>query len=261
MSDGFSATVRDAGVLELRLERPERMNALGVDMLRGLITAVELAAADRTRVIVVKGSGRAFCAGADLKERRSMSLPERTEHNRLINEFVDAVAASPAIAIAAINGAALGGGCELAMACDLRVAAAGAMIGLTEARVGAIPGAGGTQRLPRLVGHARALELILTGEPIPAERAETIGLVNAVVTAEELEAHVARLAALIASRSPNGLRTVKQLVYGGAALPLSEGLKLERQALAGVFASADYAEGLVAFAEKRPPRFGEVSVS
>jgi enoyl-CoA hydratase/carnithine racemase len=160
-----------------------------------------------------------------------------------------------------INGLALGGGCEIALACDLRIAVEGAQIGLTEARIGAIPGAGGTQRLPRLIGAARALEMILTGEPIDAKRAAEIGLVNAVVSADAIDVYVRRLAAVLASRSPDGARTAKRLVHRGLEVALDKGLALERKALTEILASADYAEGLAAFAEKRSPRFDRGSTT
>jgi enoyl-CoA hydratase/carnithine racemase len=242
-------------VVEIRLQRPERLNALGVATVAALQDAMAEVVARRARVLLVCGTGRAFCAGADLKERRAMALPERIAHNAGINAAVDALAVVPCVTIAAINGLALGGGCELAMACDIRIAAAGVQIGLTESRVGAIPGAGGTQRLPRLVGLGRALQMMLTGEPVTAERAEAIGLVQEVVAPELLDERAQALAALLASRSPTGLRIIKKLAYQGIEMPLAEGLKAERAGVARVLASTDYAEGLAAFAEKRPPRF------
>jgi enoyl-CoA hydratase/carnithine racemase len=141
------------GVRQIRLNRPERLNALGVEMVEALRRAVE--AEDGARVLLIRGTGRGFCAGADLKERSGMDQAARLSHNRAINAAVDAVAVAPMPTIAVVNGLALGGGCELAIACDLRFAASSATIGLTEARIGAIPGAGGTQRLPRLIGARR----------------------------------------------------------------------------------------------------------
>ena len=244
------------GIVQIRLNRPERLNALGVDMVAALEHAVAGAIASHARVLLVRGTGRAFCAGADLKERRTMDEATRLTHNRAINSAVDALAAAPMPTIAVINGLALGGGCEIAIACDLRIAAEDTQIGLTEARVGAIPGAGGTQRLPRLIGAARALELMLLGEPISTKRAEEIGLVNAAVAADKLDEHAQRVATVLASRSPSGAQTIKRLVYRGIEGPLAEGLTQERVALQQVLTSADYAEGLAAFAEKRPPQFG-----
>jgi enoyl-CoA hydratase/carnithine racemase len=243
------------GVRQIRLNRPERLNALGVEMVEALRRAVE--AEDGARVLLIRGTGRGFCAGADLKERSGMDQAARLSHNRAINAAVDAVAVAPMPTIAVVNGLALGGGCELAIACDLRFAASSATIGLTEARIGAIPGAGGTQRLPRLIGVARALEMMLSGEPVNAARAETIGLVQAAVPDDDLDAHVLRYAALLASRSPRTARMVKRLVSQGVEMPLADGLARERAALLDVFDSADYAEGLAAFAERRPPVFSD----
>jgi enoyl-CoA hydratase/carnithine racemase len=244
------------GIVQIRLNRPERLNALGVDMVDALERAIANAVAQRARVLLVRGTGRAFCAGADLKERRTMDEAARVKHNRAINAAVDALGAAPMPTIAVINGLALGGGCEMALACDLRYATEDAQIGLTEARIGAIPGAGGTQRMPRVIGAARALELMLTGEPVSGMRAEEMGLVHAAVSPDKLDAHVERIAGLIASRSPHGEQTIKRLVHRGMEGTLAEGLALERAALQQILTSADYAEGLAAFAEKRQPRFG-----
>ena len=253
---GIAVEKSDEGIVHIRLDRPDRLNALGVAMVVALERAIVDAVAAHARVLLVHGTGRAFCAGADLKERRTMDEGARVQHNRKINAAVDALAAAPMPTIAVINGLALGGGCEIALACDLRIASTDAQIGLTEARIGAIPGAGGTQRLPRLIGAARALEMILTGEPISAKRAAEIGLVNAVVPGDALAEHAQRLAALLASRSPGGAQAAKRLVYRGLEVALEQGLAYEREALKRILASADYAEGLAAFAEKRQPRFG-----
>lgn len=244
------------GIVQIRLNRPERLNALGMDMVEALQSAIADAIADRARAVLVRGTGRAFCAGADLKERRTMDAAARVRHNRAINAAVDALAAAPMPTIAVINGLAMGGGCEIALACDLRYAAEDALIGLTEARIGAIPGAGGTQRMPRVIGAARALELILTGEPVTGKRAEEIGLVNGAVAVDKLDAHVMRIATVLASRSPTGAQTTKRLVYRGLEMTLADGLVQEGLALREILASPDYAEGLAAFAEKRQPRFG-----
>ena len=243
------------GVVQLRLNRPERMNALGYDMSERLHEAVKRIVAAGARVLLVRGTGKAFCAGADLKERRAMEPARRAAHNAVINVFIDALANAPIPTIALVNGAALGGGCELALACDLRIAADNAQIGLTETRIGAIPGAGGTQRLPRYIGVARALELMMTGEPISGARAEEIGLVNYAVHEDALDDKARALACVIASRSPVGLLEIKRLVYDGMTLPLAEGIRREREGLLRVIQKADYAEGLAAFAERRVPKF------
>ena len=242
-------------VSRIRLERPERMNALGVATVAALHRAVDAAAANGTRVLLVCGSGRAFCAGADLKERKGMSLDEKLAHNAAINAAINAIAAAPFVTVAVLNGLALGGGLEMALACDLRIAAAGVSLGLTESRVGAFPGAGGSQRLPRVVGRSRALHMMLSGEPVSSDYAERIGLVSEVVAAGELEARSLALARLLANRSAPAQAAIKRLVYEGIELPLAEGLLLERAALPGILGSSDYAEGLAAFEEKRAPRF------
>ncbi|MEO7762044.1 MAG: enoyl-CoA hydratase/isomerase family protein [Casimicrobiaceae bacterium] len=246
------------GVFEIRLERPERMNALGVTTCAALKQALSDVTAQRARVVLFRGSGRAFCAGADLKERKGMDLDARLAHNGDIRAAIDAIANAKFVTIAVLNGLALGGGLELALGCDLRIAAAGITLGLTESRVGAFPGAGGTQRLPRLIGTGRALHMMLSGEPVTSEYALGIGLVNEVVAVDALDGRAREFAALLASRSARSLATIKRLVYRGAELALADGLQLERAAIPETFGSTDYAEGLAAFAERRPPRFTEV---
>jgi enoyl-CoA hydratase/carnithine racemase len=245
-------------VFEIRLERPERMNALGVATPAALEQAVSEAAAKRARVVLLRGSGRAFCAGADLKERSGMDLAARLAHNAAIRAAIEAVASARFVTIAVLNGVALGGGLELALACDLRIAAAGITLGLTESRVGAFPGAGGTQRLPRLIGASRALQMMLSGDPVTSEYALGIGLVNEVAVPEGLEARAHALAKMLAGRSAPALATIKRLVYQGLDLTLAEGLRLEAAAVPAILGSADYAEGLAAFSERRPPRFTEL---
>jgi len=245
-------------IVEIRLNRPERMNALGVATVAALERAVLDAQAEGARVILLRGSGKAFCAGADLKERKGMDLAGKLEHNGGIRRAIDTLAASRCVTIGVINGLALGGGTEMALGCDLRIAASGVSMGLTESRIGAFPGAGGTQRLPRIVGVARALQLMFTGEPITAEAALAMNLVNEVVPAEELDARALALAQLIASRSGTALAAIKRLVYQGVELPLAAALRVERAALPEILGGADYAEGLAAFAEKRPPRFTDI---
>ncbi len=242
-------------VIEITLNRPDRMNALSVNAVRELKQAVLDARAQRARVVLLRGSGRAFCAGADLKERAGMDLPARLAHNAGINEAINAVADSSFVSIAVLNGLALGGGLELAMGCDLRLAAEGISLGLTESRVGAFPGAGGTQRLPRLVGVSRALQMMLGGEPVSSEYALQIGLVNEVIAADRLEARTHEFAALLAGRSAPAMAEIKRLVYRGSEKPLEDALRMERAALPSILGSADYAEGLAAFAERRAPRF------
>jgi enoyl-CoA hydratase/carnithine racemase len=247
--------VLETGAVEIWLNRPERLNALGVEMVEALAKVVTDAIAAGATALVIRAKGRGFCAGADLKERQAMSEAERHAHNRSINAAVNAIAAAPVPTIAVINGVAMGGGLELALGCDIRIAAESAQLGLTEARIGAIPGAGGTQRLPRLIGISRALDMMYSGEPISAQKALAIGLVNACVADAELDGAVKRYMDVLGSRSPSAARTLKKVVHEGMDLPLAGGLEREREALSTIFGSADYAEGLAAFAEKRPPRF------
>ena len=258
MSQDISFEAIGDGVFEIRLQRPERMNALGVATCAALQQAVSDASARRARVVLLTGSGRAFCAGADLKERKGMDLDARLAHNGEIRAAIDAVAGAQFVSIAVLNGLALGGGLELALGCDLRFAAAGITLGLTESRVGAFPGAGGTQRLPRVVGVSRALHMMLSGEPVTAEYALEIGLVNELVAPEELDARARAFAQMLAKRSAPAMAAIKRLVYQGIELPLAEALRVERAALPPILGSSDYAEGLATFAERRKPNFTEV---
>lgn len=246
-------------VFEIQLQRPERMNALGVATVAALKQAVLDATAQQARVLLIRGTGRAFCAGADLKERKSMDLAARMAHNAGINEANNTIAAARCVTIAVMNGLALGGGLEMALACDLRIAAPGISIGLTESRVGAFPGAGGTQRLPRLIGVSKALQMMFSGEPVSSEYALSIGLVNELVPADQLQQRAHDFARLLAGRSAPAMAAIKRLVYQGMELPLAEALRLERAALPDILGSADYAEGLAAFEERRPPRFTGVA--
>ncbi|MCC6197492.1 MAG: enoyl-CoA hydratase/isomerase family protein [Burkholderiales bacterium] len=257
MTTDVSLDALGDGIFLIRLDRPERMNALGVATCAALEQRASEASAQRARVVIVGGSGRAFCAGADLKERKGMDLAARLAHNGAIRGAIDALANARFVTIAMLNGVALGGGLELAIGCDFRIAASGITVGLTESRVGAFPGAGGTQRLPRLIGVSRALQMMLTGEPVTSEYAFSIGLVNEVVAPDKLEPRVKDLAAMLATRSAPALAAIKRLVYTGIELPLAAALQLERAALPEMLGSADYAEGLAAFAERRQPRFTE----
>ena len=239
----------------LQLNRPEKYNALGRALTDDLRIAVRGLRDSNARVVVLAGNGPGFCAGADLKERRAMTDAEVFAHNRAINALVNEIASLPMVTIAAMHGAALGGGCELSLACDLRFASASARIGLTEARIGAVPGAGGTQRLPRLIGIARALEMLLSGEPVGADRAAEWGLVNAVLPDDALMGHVLDIAQLVAKRSRRGTALLKDAVYSGMDRDLAAGLEIEGRVVAEVLRSADYREGLSAFAERREPVF------
>ncbi len=243
----------------LHLERPEVMNALSYETLAQLAAHVEvLRADDRVRVVLVRGSGeRAFCAGADLKERASFNEKQTRDFVRRIGETFEALALLPQPTIAVMNGVAFGGGLELALACDLRVASSSSRMGLTETALAIIPGAGGTQRLPRVVGLAKARELIFAARRLDAAEALRIGLVNAVAAPEGLDACALELAQAIAANGPIAVRAAKEALSfteGGASLAVN--LVREREIyLQRVFPSKDRLEALAAFAEKRPPHF------
>jgi enoyl-CoA hydratase len=246
----------DAQVATVTINRPDRRNALNATVRREIIDALDaLRDDDDVRVIVFTGAGdKAFIAGADITEFAERSpLEQRAAMDG--RRVFDEIAAYPKPTIAMINGFALGGGCELALACDIRVAARSARFGQPEIRLGLIPGGGGTQRLPRLVGRGTALRLILTGELIDAEEAFRIGLVDVLAADEELRAHTQQLARAIAAHSPVALRLAKAAVAAASESPLTAGLALERELFITAFASDDRREGVTAFLEKRAAQF------
>ncbi len=233
------------------MDRPDARNAFS----RALVDDLRAAVADArsARLVAITGAGdKAFSAGADLKERKGMSREETVRFLGDLNSLMNEVAALPGLTVAAVNGAAFGGGLELALACDVRVAAATAQLGLTEVTLGIIPGAGGTQRLARLVGPARAKELIALGRRMTAAEALRFGVVGEV---GDLGAIVARFAEEIARAAPLAVAAAKRAIDEGAHLALADGLAVERRCYESTLATEDRAEGLAAFAEKRPPRF------
>ena len=246
---------REGGVVWLTIDRVEAMNALSGAVLDGILGACRELATDRAaRVVVVTGAGeKAFSAGADLKERRGMDATQTQARIQLINDAFDALAALPQPTIAAINGVAFGGGLELALACDFRVAAAHAQLGLTEVRLGIMPGAGGTQRMTRLIGVARAKEMILLGRRVTAADAAAVGLCTAVPPGADLVAAVERLVAELMLAAPISLTQAKRAIDGALDLDLAAGLAHERACYAVTLTTEDRDEGLRAFAEKRPP--------
>jgi enoyl-CoA hydratase len=240
----------------ITVNRPEKLNALNVATRNEILNAFEqLAADDEVRVVVITGAGeKAFIAGADINEFAGMSaIGQRAVMKR--RRAFDGVEDFPKPVIAMINGFALGGGCELAMACDIRVASSKAKLGQPEIKLGIIPGGGGTQRLTRLVGEGRAMELCLTGDMITAEEAERFGLVNHVYAPEELEAKTMELANRIAEMSPVAVAMAKQSVKNAARLDLRAGVEAEVDLFALCFSSEDKEEGVRAFLEKRKPDF------
>lgn len=240
----------------ITLSRPDAANALSMALIDELSAAVGGIDGDSSvRAVVITGAGKSFCAGADLKERLGMTADETRVFLDELGGTLTALAALPCPVIAALNGAAFGGGLELALACDLRLCAEGVMMGLVEARLGVIPGAGGTQRLARVVGVARAKELILTGRRIDAATAREISLMSKVVALADLEAATADLVDEIAACGPLAVAQAKAAIDGGIALTLSGGLAMEKRCYEIVLASEDRDEGLRAFAEKRQPVF------
>src|SRR5918997_6819157 len=247
---------RRGAVALLTITRPEKRNALNIQTRQeGAAALDELRADDAVRVVVITGAGdKAFVAGADIGEfeGRTANMQREVMLGRSLFTAVDSF---PKPLIAMVNGYCLGGGCELAMACDIRVASDKASFGQPEINLGIIPGGGGTQRLTHLVGEGKAMELILTGEIINAQTAFSYGLVNAVVPAEELEAKTLEIANRIAEKSPIALRMAKEAVKTASRSTLDEGLRREIDLFALCFSSEDKDEGVKAFLEKRKPEF------
>jgi enoyl-CoA hydratase len=255
MSDAL-VNIEFGPVAVLQLHNPP-LNLISVEVTRQLDRALaQLEGADEVRAVIVTGSGdRAFCVGSDVKEFES--LRGRVGEGKLLLEkaVYRRLARLPSPTVAALNGNALGGGLELALCCDLRIADEHARLGLPEVRLGVMPGSGGTQRLPRIVGEARAKEMILTGELIDAHRAEQIGLVNRVAPGGTALEVAREIAATIAERGPIAVREAKRAIDLAFDVPLDQGLAAELDASERIFASDDMLEGARAFFEKRPPEF------
>ncbi|HVR60746.1 MAG TPA: enoyl-CoA hydratase-related protein [Polyangia bacterium] len=248
---------RDGAVLTLTINRPKALNALDAATIQALAEAVGgVAATPDIRCVVLTGAGeKAFVAGADIAAMASLNSWEARSFSALGHALGDALEALPVPVIAAVNGFALGGGCELALACDFIYASRAARFGQPEVNLGLIPGFGGTQRLPRRIGVARARELVFTGELIGAEEALRIGLVNKLCEPGELLPKARAAAAVIAAKPPLAIAEAKRALRRSEELPLSAGNQLEQQLFAGLFATADRREGMQAFLEKRPAKF------
>ncbi|WP_433057298.1 enoyl-CoA hydratase/isomerase family protein [Dactylosporangium sp. CS-033363] len=245
----------DGGIGTIRLDRPP-MNALNIAVQEQLRAAAQEATArDDVRAVVLYGGEKVFAAGADIKEMAGMGYPEMAARAGALTSSFDAVARIPKPVVAAITGYALGGGCELALTADWRVAAEDAQLGQPEITLGIIPGAGGTQRLARLVGPARAKDLIMSGRFVPAAEALAIGLVDRVVPRGDVYAAALDLVRPYVDGPAMALRAAKQAVDGGLDMDLASGLRLESQLFAALFATEDKAEGMTAFVEKRKPSF------
>lgn len=254
MAEFVSTEVRD-GVATIHLNRPP-MNALNLQMQQEIRAAAEeLGARSDVRVIVLYGGPKVFAAGADVKEMAEMSYADMESASSRLQEAFTAVALVPQPTIAAITGYALGGGCELALCCDLRIVAEDAKLGQPEVLLGIMPGAGGSQRLPRLIGPSRAKDLIYTGRHVDAAEALAIGLANAVVPADDTYAAAMRLAARLADGAPLALRASKAAIDHGLDVELAVGLEFERQQFAALFGTQDKSLGMHAFVEKRRAEF------
>ncbi len=247
----------DGAIAVLTVNRPKALNALNAQAVAELQEAIaQVAANPNARALIVTGAGeKAFVAGADIAQMAGYSPEQALAFATEGHKVGEALAALSVPTIAAVNGFALGGGCELAIACDFIYASQKAKFGLPEVTLAVIPGFGGTQRLTRLVGRARAKQLIFTGEMIDAAKAKEIGLVLEVLAPELLMAHCKEVAAKIASRGPLAVAQAKRVIDQGADLPLPAACGLERIAFATLFSTADQREGMKAFIEKRPPNF------
>ena len=246
----------DGGVATVTVNRPDKRNALNSQVRSEVVAALDaLRADDSVRVVVFTGAGdKAFVAGADIGEFAQRTPLEQREAMTGRRVF-DEIAAFPKPTVAMINGFCLGGGCELALACDVRVASDAARLGQPEINLGIIPGGGGTQRLPRVVGTGQAMRLILSGEIVDAAEALRIGLVDVVHPAAELRERTMEFARGMAARSPVALRMAKAAVRAAAEMPLAAGLAYETELFVTCFGSDDKREGVAAFLEKRPAEF------
>ncbi len=250
---------RTGAVATVTIDRPDKLNALNARVVAGLARAFgELAASteeDPVRVVILTGSGKAFVAGGDIGEMSTLTPVEAKRFADSGQRLCHLIESVPFVVIAAVNGFALGGGCELALACDFIYAAEGAKLGQPEVNLGVIPGFGGTQRLMRRVGIAKARELVYTGDMITAEQALGIGLVNAVCPPADLLPRVRDVAQRIASRGSLAVAAAKRVMLHGETLDLASACELEAQAFAGLFGSEDQRGGMKAFIEKSKPVF------
>lgn len=251
-----SITTRD-GIRTLTVQRPEKLNALNRQTLESLDAAfADAAKADEVRVVVLTGAGpKAFVAGADIAEMNGLTPVQGRDFSLIGQRLMRRIERLNKPVIAMVNGFALGGGMELAMACHLRIAADTAKVGQPEINLGLLPGFGGTQRLLRLAGRAAALELCLLGAPIDAARAQQLGLLNRVVPAAELEAETLKVAAQLANAAPLALRGILDAINVGGECGIEEGLEYESAQFGLAFSTEDMREGTSAFLERRKPEF------
>ena len=247
---------KEGAVGIVRMNRPAAMNALNSETLGELKEAfAQLKDDDGVRVIIITGEGKAFVAGADIAEMKDMTADEAREFSQAGQKVFSKIARMKKPVIAAVNGFALGGGCELAMACDIRIASDKAKLGQPEVNLGVIPGFAGTQRLSRLVGAAKAKELIFTGDMVDAQTALSIGLVNQVVPVEQLMDVCMEMANKIASKGPAAVKLAKKVINRGIEEKLEKGSEYETDEFGECFAKGEAKEGMTAFMEKRKPNW------
>ncbi len=246
----------DKPVSTITLNRPDKHNAINKHMLEELLDALRDVNKDETvRGVILRGNGSSFCSGADLKELQTLSPEDAEEHADLAAQIARLLELAETVSVAALHGNCLGGGLELACACDFRIAAEGTQLGQPEVKVGMVPGFGGTVRLPKLIGLGKAKHLILTGEPVSAEDAFEMELVDKVVPQEELLDEANRWVEKTLETSPLAYRRAKHLLYSTLDIPMKKGLELERNMFKNTFTSHDKKEGIQAFLEKRKPEF------
>jgi enoyl-CoA hydratase/carnithine racemase len=257
MNENVLTVEQEDGIFTLTLNRPEVMNSLNFALLHALKEQIEQLRFMRdVRVVIITAAGeKAFCAGADLKERATLPPEKVREYIFTIRNLFTSIEELNKPVIAAVNGIALGGGTELSLACDIRIASTNATMGLTETRLAIIPGAGGTQRLPRLVGRGKAKELIFTGQRIGAEEALKIGLVNKVCDQKDLLDECKKMAAMICEAGPVAIEQAKYAINRGLETDIHTGLAIESNAYWICIPTQDRLEGLAAFKEKRKPNY------
>jgi len=248
---------KSEGIATVTLNRPEALNAFSKEVIEEVLTAMEDAKADESiRVVVLTGAGeKAFSAGADIKAMKGINALKARDLSLIGEKLCVSLENLEKPVIAALNGYALGGGLEVAMACDLRIASENSRMGQTEINIGLIPGWGGTQRLTRLIGSTKAKEMVFTGKMIDARTAEQLGIVNMVVQADKFRETVRAFALDLAQKAPIAIRIAKALINKGAEIGIDSALALEREGFGVVASTEDLQEGVTAFAEKRKPTF------
>lgn len=257
MSDSITLDIQNEHIAIITLNRPEAMNAMSLNVLDQLNASLdEISNNKAIRAIIITAAGnRAFCAGADLKERKGMSNEDVIKTVQYIGNTVNRIEQMAVPVIAGINGAAIGGGLELALACDIRIAANDVKMGLTETSLAIIPGAGGTQRLSRLIGNGHAKRLIFTASLITSDEAFSIGLIEQLTSKETVMVEALQMAEKIASNGPIGVQMAKQAINKGTEVDLHSGLSIEHLCYRQTIQTKDRLEGLVAFREKRKPKY------